>query len=235
MMLADLGADVVRVARPGDAAAGLMASTADETPTERMIRGHRKIDVVSRGRRLVEADLKHPDGLATVLDLIEQSDVLIEGFRPGVAERLGIGPDACLDRNPRLVYARITGWGQDGPFAQVPGHDINYVALSGALDALRRDLIGLSADREELLRGQSRPQTWAAGKARLAAVFKGKTLAQWSDLLEGTDTCFAPVLTLEEAPRHPHNATRGTFIEVNGITQPAPAPRFSRTPAGRPS
>jgi alpha-methylacyl-CoA racemase len=97
------------------------------------------------------------------------------------------------------------------------------------------DLIGLSADRDELLRGQSRPQTWAAGKARLAAVFKGKTLAQWSDLLEGTDTCFAPVLTLDEAPRHPHNVARGTFVEVDGITQPAPAPRFSRTPAGRPT
>jgi alpha-methylacyl-CoA racemase len=342
MMLADLGADVLRVVRPGDTAAGLAASTVDESPAERMIRGHRTIDLVSRGRRLAEADLKHPGGLATVLDLIGEADVLIEGFRPGVAERLGVGPDACLERNPRLIYARITGWGQDGPYAQVPGHDINYVALSGVLDALRRDggppapplnllgdyggggmllvtgilaalverslsgkgqvvdasmtdgiallttlihgmraeglwnaepgtnvldlgapfynvyetadgryltigcgepqfyaklldLIGLSAQREELLRGQSRPETWPAGKAVLAAVFTGKTLAEWRGLLEGTDTCFAPVLTLDEAPRHPHHVARGTFMEVDGITQPAPAPRFSRTPAGRPS
>ena len=351
MMLADLGADVVRVVRPGDgaaepgagsAAAGPKASPAEETGTERMIRGHRKIDLVSRGRRLAEADLKRPDGLAMVLGLIGEADVLIEGFRPGVAERLGVGPDACLERNPRLIYARITGWGQDGPLAQVPGHDINYVALSGVLDALRSggrppapplnllgdyggggmllatgilaalversvsgkgqvvdasmtdgiallttlihgmraeglwnaepgtnvldlgapfynvyetadgryltigcgepqfyatllDLVGLSAQREELLRGQTRPQTWPAGKAVLAAVFKGETLAHWRDLLEGTDTCFAPVLTLDEAPAHPHNVARGTFIEVDGITQPAPAPRFSRTPAGRPT
>ena len=341
MMLADLGADVLRVVRPGDATAGGEASTADESPAERMIRGHRKIDLVSRGRRLAEADLKHPDGLATVLGLISEADVLIEGFRPGVAERLGVGPDACLERNPRLIYARITGWGQDGPYAQVPGHDINYVALSGVLDALRRDgqppapplnllgdyggggmllvtgilaalversasgkgqvvdasmtdgiallttlihgmraeglwnaepgtnvldlgapfynvyetadgryltigcgepqfyarlldLIGLPAQRQELLRGQSRPETWPAGKAVLAAVFKGKTLVEWRDLLEGTDTCFAPVLTLDEAPRHPQHVARGTFMEVDGITQPAPAPRFSRTPAGRP-
>ena len=133
MILADLGADVVRIVRPQD-----VSADADETGTERMIRGHRRIDLVARGRRSVAVDLKQPDGLATVLRLVDGADVLLEGFRPGVAERLGVGPDACLERNPRLVYARITGWGQDGPYAQTPGHDINYVALAGALDPLRR-------------------------------------------------------------------------------------------------
>src|SRR5215469_9855921 len=133
MVLSDLGADVLRVVRPEDVQGG------PESGIERMIRGRRQIDLVTRGRRSVAADLKHPGGLAAVLRLIEQADVLVEGFRPGVAERLGLGPDACLARNPRLVYARMTGWGQGGPYAQVPGHDINYVALSGALDALRRD------------------------------------------------------------------------------------------------
>jgi alpha-methylacyl-CoA racemase len=303
-----------------------------------MIRGHRKIDLVSRGRKLVTADLKDPDGLAAVRRLIADADVVVEGFRPGVAERLGLGPDGCLERNPRLVYARITGWGQEGPYAQVPGHDINYVALSGVLDALRRDgqppapplnllgdyggggmllvvgilsalversvsgkgqvvdaamidgvsllttifhgmraeglwndepgtnvldlgapfynvyetadgrylaigcgeprfyallldAIGLDGERDDLLRGQADPASWDAGKERLAAVFKGRTLDEWRALLEGIDTCFAPVLTMAEAPYHPHNVARGTFIEVDGVVQPAPAPRFSRTPA----
>jgi alpha-methylacyl-CoA racemase len=291
---------------------------------------------VTRGRRSVAIDLKHPGGIAAALRLIDQSDVLIEGFRPGVAERLGLGPDTCLPRNPRLVYARITGWGQDGGYAQAPGHDINYVALAGALDLLRRgseppapplNLLGdyggggmllvvgvLSAllerfrsgrgqvvdasmidgvallttlfhgmraeglwsdvpgtntldlgapfynvyetadgryltigcgepqfyaellDRlgigHELLRQQTDPATWPAGKARLAAVFKTKPLDEWCAALEGT--CFAPVLTLAEAPAHPHNAARGTFVEVGGVVQPGPAPRFSRTPAGLP-
>jgi alpha-methylacyl-CoA racemase len=307
---------------------------------ERMIAGRRRIDLVSRGRRLVEADLKDAADRERVLALIDAADVVVEGFRPGVAERLGVGPDACLRRNPRLVYARITGWGQSGPYAQLPGHDINYVALSGVLDALRRDglppapplnllgdyggggmllavgilaalversasgvgqvvdaamidglallstllhgmraeglwndqpgqnvlslgapfynvyeaadgryltigcgeprfyatlldAIGLAGQRDELLRGQADPSTWPAGQAVLAAVFRGRTLEQWCDLLDGTDTCFAPVLTLAEAPLHPHNRARGTFVEVDGVVQPAPAPRFSRTPLGR--
>jgi alpha-methylacyl-CoA racemase len=332
MVLADLGADVVRVARPQD-----VAPSDDETGTERMIRGHRRIDLVARGRRSVAIDLKHPDGLAAALRLVDQADVLIEGFRPGVAERLGIGPDPCLRRNPRLVYARITGWGQDGRYAQTPGHDINYVALAGALDPLRRgdeppapplnllgdyggggmllavgvlsalversrsgrgqvvdaamvdgvallttlfhgmraegvwsdvpgtntldlgapfynvyetadgryltvgcgepqfyaDLLERLGLGDELLHQQTDPATWPAGKARLAAVFKTKPLDEWCALLEGT--CFAPVLTLAEAPAHPHNVERQTFVEVDGVVQPGPAPRFSRTPAAVPA
>jgi alpha-methylacyl-CoA racemase len=284
---------------------------------------------------VIAADLKRPEGVAALLALVERADVLIDPFRPGVAERLGIGPDPCLERNPRLVYARITGWGQSGPYASVPGHDLNYVALSGALDPLRHegqppfpplnllgdfggggmllavgvlsalverarsglgqiidvamvdgvsllttlfhgmraeglwsdvrgtnvldlgapfynvyetadgryltiacgepkfyasllDLLGL--DRE-LLAQQNEPETWPAGKERLAAVFKTKTLEQWCALLEGADTCFAPVLEMKEAPEHPHNVHRRTFVAVDGVVQPAPAPRFSRTPA----
>jgi alpha-methylacyl-CoA racemase len=352
MILADLGAEVTRIVRPGQAGAAARDARAvppggDGSPsasrelTERMIAGQRRIDPVARGRRLVEADLKDAVGRERVLALIDASDVLTEGFRPGVAERLGVGPGSCLGRNPRLVYARVTGWGQSGPYAQVPGHDINYVALSGVLDALRRDgrppapplnllgdyggggmllvvgilaalversasglgqvvdaamidgvsllstllhgmraeglwndepertvlglgapfynvyetadgrfltigcgeprfyarlldAIGLRGQRDELLRGQADPSTWPSGQARLAAVFKGKPLREWRALLEGTDTCFAPVLTLAEAPDHPHSRARGTFIEVDGVVQPAPAPRFSRTPAGTP-
>jgi alpha-methylacyl-CoA racemase len=141
-----------------------------------MIRGHRRIDLVARGRRLVEADLK------------DAAD--------GRFVTIGCG-------EPQF-YARLL------------------------------DAIGLRGQRDEMLRGQADPSTWPSGKARLAAVFKGKTLQEWRDLLEGTDTCFAPVLTLAEAPRHPHNLARGTFIEVDGVVQPAPAPRFSRTPAGAP-
>lgn len=337
MILADLGADVARVARPGTAVAG------DATPEQRMISGQRRIDPLLRGRRTVAVDLKDPAGRSAVLALTDRADVLIEGYRPGVAERLGIGPDDCLKRNPRLIYARITGWGQHGPLSDVPGHDINYVALTGALDALRHgdqeppapplNLLGdyggggmllvtgilaalverassgrgqvvdaamtdgvallttllhgmraeglwgppgtnvldlgapfynvyttadgrhltvgcgepkfyaellarldLPADeRAELLRGQAQPRTWPDGKKRLAAVFRGKTLSQWREVLEGTDTCFAPVLTLEEAPEHPHHSARGTFVTIDGVTQPAPAPRFSRTPARTPA
>jgi alpha-methylacyl-CoA racemase len=334
MVLADLGADVVRIARLDD-----VAPADDESGMERMIRGHRRIDLVTRGRRSIAVDLKQPDGLAATLRLIGQADVLIEGFRPGTAERLGLGPDACLRHNPRLVYARITGWGQEGRYAQTPGHDINYVALAGALDPLRRgqqppapplNLLGdyggggmllvvgvLSALLErsvsgrgqvvdasmvdgvallttlfhgmraeglwsdvpgtntldlvspfynvyetadgryvtvgcgepqfyaellerlglgdELLHQQTDPATWPEGKARLAAVFKTKRLDEWCALLEGANTCFAPVLTLAEAPAHPHNVSRRTFVEVDGVVQPAPAPRFSRTPAELPA
>ena len=333
MVLADLGAEVVSVARVQDVDAGR-----EETGTERMLRGHRSIDLVTRGKRSVAIDLKHPDGLATALRLVDQADVLVEGNRPGVAERLGIGPDTCTGRNPRMVYARITGWGQDGPYAQVPGHDINYVALAGALHHLRRegqapmpplnllgdyggggmllvvgilsalversvsgrgqvvdaamvDGVGLlttifhgmraeglwsdepgtnildlgsphynlyeTADGRyvsvgagepqfyrELLRRlgvdetlvdvQGEPTTWPAGRERLAAVFRTKTLREWCDTLEGADTCFAPVLSMAEAPQHPHHRARQAFIEVDGVVQPAPAPRFSRTPPATP-
>lgn len=334
MVLADLGAEVVCIARPDD-----VAPADDESGTERMIRGHRRIDLVTRGRRSIAVDLKKPDGLQAARRLIDQADVLIEGFRPGVAERLGLGPDACLRRNPRLVYARITGWGQEGRYAQTPGHDINYVALAGALDPLRRgqqppapplNLLGdyggggmllvvgvLSALLErsgsgrgqvvdasmvdgvallttlfhgmraeglwsdvpgtnvldlgapfynvyetadgryltvgcgepqfyaellqrvglgdELLHQQADPATWPEGRTRLAEVFKTRPLDEWCALLEGTNTCFAPVLTLAEAPAHPHNVEHGTFVEVDGVVQPGPAPRFSRTPAELPA
>ncbi|NKQ54449.1 CoA transferase [Amycolatopsis sp. K13G38] len=327
MMLADLGADVVRIARP-------RPPLAAATGTEKMIHGRREIDPVGRGRRTVTLDLRRSGDLATALRLTDAADVLLEGFRPGAAERLGLGPEVCLERNPRLVYARITGWGQDGPLAHVPGHDINYVALSGALDPLRRNgdppapplnllgdyggggmlavagILGAVVERsfsglgqvvdaamidgvallttvvhgmraeglwsdepgsnvldlgapfynvyetadgryvtvgcgeprfyaellrrlglgEDMLHRQSDPGGWAADRAALASVFAGRTLADWCELLEGTDTCFAPVLTPAEAPAHPHNAARGTFTEVDGVTQPAAAPRFSRTP-----
>lgn len=330
MLLADLGADVVRVARTED-----VASLGDEeTDTERLVRGHRRVDLLARGRRSVAIDLKRPEGVATALRLVDRADVLVEGYRPGVAERLGLGPDVCLGRNPRLVYARITGWGQDGPYAQVPGHDINYVALAGALDPLRRadgapapplNLLGdfggggmllvvgilsalversrsgrgqvvdaamvdgvallttlfhgmraegLWSDRpgtnvldlaapfynvyetadaryvtvaagepkfyaallerlglDEMHDQQTDPSTWPDAKARLAAVFKTKTRDEWCALLEGSDTCFAPVLSLAEAPQHAHNAARRTFVEVDGVVQPSAAPRFDRTPA----
>lgn len=329
MMLADLGAEVVSVARPGEVEAG-----ADDSGTERMIAGRRRIDPVMRGRRSIALDLKHPDGLATALRLIDRADVLIEGNRPGVAERLGVGPEVCLGRNPGLVYARITGWGQTGPYAHTPGHDVNYVALSGTLDLLRGPggtptpplnllgdyggggmllvvgILGALVERsvsgrgqvvdaamldgvallstvvhgmraeglwsdarggnvldmgapfynvyetadgrfvsvgagepqfyaqlldhlglkDELLHQQSDPTSWAASRARLAEVFRTRTFDQWCALLEGTDTCFAPVLTPDEATRHPHNVARGVFTEVDGVVQPSAAPRFGRTP-----
>jgi len=331
MLLADLGADVLRVTRKDDA-----STDDDASDTERMLHGHRRIDLLARGRSTVGIDLKHPDGTDALLGLGDRADVLIDPFRPGVAERLGIGPDVCLRRNPRLIFARITGWGQSGPYAATPGHDLNYVALAGALDPLRRgpgeppapplnlvgdfggggmllavgvlgalferassgqgqvidvamvdgvallttlfhgmraeglwsdvpgtnvldlgapfynvyetsderyvtiacgepqfyarllDILGLG---RELLAQQADPTTWAAGKEKLAAVFKTRTLEEWCELLEGADTCFAPVLGLAEAPRHAHNLDRGTFVEVDGVVQPGPAPRFSRTPA----
>jgi alpha-methylacyl-CoA racemase len=331
MVLADLGAEVVRLCRPP------MRPATDDSPTARMIAGRRQVDLVLRGRRSIAIDLKHPDGLAAALRLVESADVLIEGYRPGAAERLGIGPDACLARNPRLVYARITGWGQDGPYANAPGHDVNYVALSGALDLLRRraddapapplNLLGdyggggmllvvgvlaalfersrsgsgqvvdaamvdgvallttifhgmmaeglwpevpgthvlqlgapfynvyetadgryvsvgagepqfyaqlverIGAD-PALVAKQSDPTTWPDARERLAAIFRTKSRDEWCDILEGTDTCFAPVLTATEAPAHAHLRARATYVEVDGVNQPAPAPRFGRTPAG---
>ena len=319
MMLADMGAEVIRVDRAENVSGGDPAIP--------------PADLNNRGRRSIGVDLKNPDGVAVVLDLVEQADALIEGFRPGVAERLGIGPDDCLARNPRIVYGRMTGWGQDGPLAGAAGHDINYIALAGALEPIGRrgeapmpplNLIGdyggggmllafgvvcgvLEAQRSgqgqvvdaamvdgaavlmtmthalramgvwndergtnlldtgahfynvyetadgkyvaigsiepqfyaELLRltgleGEELPwqhdrQEWPALKDRLAAIFKTRTRDEWRDLMEGTDVCFAPVLSIPEAIEHPHNVDRGTFVEVAGIRQPGPAPRFSRT------
>ena len=320
MWLADMGAEVLRVERPG----GIPAQSWPEPA----------VDVVSRGRRCVCIDLKRSEGVALVLDLVQHADGLFEGNRPGVMERLGLGPDACLARNPRLVYGRMTGWGQDGPLAQAAGHDLNFIALAGALDLIGRqgqpptppvNLVGDYAGggmvlafgmvcallecqrsgrgqvidasivdgaamltavfhgirhagflREERgtniidsgshfydayetadgkyvsiasfephfyaelvgrlgLEGEDLPQMdpsrWPELKARFAQLFKSKTRQQWCELLEGTEACFAPVLSIAEAPRHPHNQARGTFVEVAGVIQPRPAPRFSRTPA----
>jgi alpha-methylacyl-CoA racemase len=321
MLLADLGAEVLAVERP--AAANRPARPA----------------LLGRGRRRVAVDLKHPEGPGVVLDLVAGADALVEGFRPGVAERLGIGPDACLARNPRLVYGRATGWGQDGPLAPAAGHDIGYIALSGTLhpigpadgapvpplnligdfggggmllalgvvaalleagrsgrgqvvDAAMVDGAALlatqlhellaaglwtdrrganlldgaapfygvyeTADGRHLAVGALEPQFyaellervglaaedlppqldrdgWPVLRDRLAARFRTRTRDEWCRLLEGTDACVAPVLSLLEAPTHPHNQARGTFVDVGGVTQPAPAPRFSRTPCAAPA
>ena len=319
MMLADMGAEVLRIDRQGGGADLL---------------GQRH-DVLARGRRSVALDLKKPQGVETALRLIAGAEVLLEGFRPGVMERLGLAPEICLERNPCLVYARMTGWGQDGPLAKAAGHDINYIALSGALSAIGTpasgpvpplNLVGdfggggmlmafgiacalveakrsgrgqvvdaAMADGAALLtamiyslkgnglwpggRGENlldggaahygtyqcadgkwvaigplEPQfhalflekcgiddpdfadpadrsRWPRLRAKLEALFKSRPRAEWRTLLEGSDVCFAPVLDLDEAPAHPHNRARGSFFTRDGITQPAPAPRFDRTPA----
>lgn len=325
MMLADQGARVIRIDRPvkPGQASGMGALTA------------RKSDVLSRGRESIALDLKSPEGQQTALALIARADILIEGFRPGVMESLGIGPEVCLKLRPSLVYGRVTGWGQTGPLSQAAGHDINYVALSGALHTNRRageaptvapGLIGdfggggmllafgvlaalahaqrtgegqvvdaaitdgaalltalvqgwhsaglwsneagtnngdggahfyntyQCADGKCISIGPMEPQfykllrekcnlhdplydaqwdssQWPTLKAKLSDVFSKKTRQEWCELLEGTDVCFAPVLDLDEAPGHPHNISRGTFVTVEGITQPAPAPKFGLTPA----
>jgi alpha-methylacyl-CoA racemase len=325
MMLADMGADVIRVDRAGSVSGG-----DPERPPA---------DLLARGRRSIGVDLKSPEGVEVVLGLVEKADALIEGFRPGVTERLGLGPDECLARNPALVYGRMTGWGQDGPYASAAGHDINYIALAGALEPIGRagqpptvplNLVGdfggggmllafgiacgiIEAQRNgrgqvvdaamvdgaaslmtmfhaframgiwsdergtnmldsgahyydvyetadgkyvsigsiepqfyaELLRltgleGEDLPRQndkaeWPALKERLAAIFRSRTRAEWDELMEHTDVCYAPVLSLPEAVTHPHNVARGTFVEVAGIPQPGPAPRFSRTSTGVPT
>jgi alpha-methylacyl-CoA racemase len=321
MMLADMGAEVLRIARPD--------------PEKRAM--PQRFYFTDRNRRSIAVDLKSAEGVQLVKRLLASADALIEGFRPGVMERLGLGPTECLAFNPRLVYGRMTGWGQDGPLAQSPGHDINYIALTGALDAIGEadgppvvplNLVGdfggggmylafgiacalLEAGRSgkgqvvdaamvdgaaslmnymyghvaggkwpgrgratlggaaphygvyetsdgkyvsvgaaepkfyaELLRvtgldKESLPDrgdtaNWPALRTKFAAVFRTRTQAEWCALLEHSQACFAPVLDMAEAPRHPHNVARGTFIEVDGHVQPAPAPRFSRTPAGLP-
>jgi alpha-methylacyl-CoA racemase len=331
MMLGDMGADLIRIERAGVAL--------EQDPAK---------DPLLRNRRSIALNLKHPDGVGTALRLISTAHVLIEGYRPGVMERLGLGPDPCLQRNPRLVYGRMTGWGQDGPLASVAGHDINYIALSGTLhligppggkptpplnligdfggggmlllsgvlaalleasnsgrgqvvdaamvdgavalmgmmfalraDGYFRDSTGDNAfaggapfydtyetlDGKYISIGSLEPQfyallleklglseepelqglglasigdaearaRWPALRRALQRAFKTRTREDWQNVLEGSDVCFAPVLTLEEAAHHPHNVARQTFIEVGGVTQNAPAPRFSRTPAATPA
>ena len=332
MMFADMGAEVILVERKADAARlPGMLENANAT-------------IMNRGKKSIALDLKTDGAVELVLQLLRDADGLIEAFRPGVMERLGLGPDICLDTNPALVYGRMTGWGQDGPLSQAAGHDINYVALSGALwyggradspptvpPTLVGDIAGgsmlltvgmlagmLNAQatgkgqvvdaaicdgsaaattllyalfqngqwtprrQDNLLDGASHwydtyetadgkyvsigaiepqfyarlleslglakdpdferqydRQSWPALKQRFTEIFKSKTRAEWCELMEGTDICFAPVLDFDEAPRHPHNVVRGTFTSVEGVTQPAPAPRFSATPsaiaAGPPS
>ncbi|MFZ6742571.1 CaiB/BaiF CoA transferase family protein [Undibacterium sp. JH2W] len=322
MMLADMGAEVIRIDRK------LLAGANNPFPMLGT-----KYDVMARGRRSLALDLKQPEAKAVLLDLIENADILLEGFRPGVMERLGLGPEACQQRNPRLVYGRITGWGQDGPLAQAAGHDLNYIALSGMLHAMGRadtppapplNLVGdfgggammlafgvvcaalearssgkgqvvdaamvdgsallgamiygfcafgawsgqrganmldggahfydtyACADGKFISIGAIEPQfyallleragitdpafnkqmdnrKWPELKEKSTALFKTRTRQQWCELMEGTDICFAPVLDMAEAPEHPHNKARGNFTDVEGIVQPAPAPRFSRT------
>ena len=320
MLLSDLGADVVRIDRKTGPVGG-SRPTVD------------RFSVTARGRRSVALDLKHPDAIETCLKLMEQADMVFEGFRPGVMERLGLGPEVALKRNPKLVYGRMTGWGQTGPLANAAGHDINYIALSGALhaiggkdkpvpplnlvgdfgggalylafgmlaalthartsgqgqvvDAAMTDgaasllsmfyafrAIGMWSDERanNLLDGgahfydtyqcsdgewvaigaiepqfyallvekagltdpqfakQMSREDWPELKTKLAAVIATKSRADWCAIMEGTDICFAPVLSLAEAPSHPHNVARQTFVEVEGVVQPAPAPRFSATP-----
>jgi alpha-methylacyl-CoA racemase len=325
MLLADLGADVLRIDR---------ADRARGAPDPIPGRADAEHDLLNRGRKSVAIDLKHADGRAAVLRLVESADALIEGFRPGVVERLGIGPDECRRRNPRLVYGRMTGWGQEGPLAQAVGHDINYIAVGGALGAIGRagqpptpplslvgdfggggmllalgvvsallearrsgqgqvvdaamvdgtallmtHFYGLSSvgiwrdergtnridsgahfydvyetkDGEYVAVGAIEPRfyanllaalqldqvelpdqmdrdTWPAMKERFATVFRTRTRDEWCRAVDGLETCISPVLSLAEATRHEHNAARGTFVEAAGVVQPAPAPRFSRTP-----
>jgi alpha-methylacyl-CoA racemase len=316
MMLSDMGAEVIRIDRPGRPA-------------------HAPKDALSRGRKSIALNLKNSNGVEAALRLIASADGLIEGFRPGVMERLGLGPDVCKARNPKIVFGRMTGWGQDGPLAHAAGHDTNYIALSGVLHAIGyRDqpppmplnLVGdfggggmylafgmmcalwearssghgqvvdaamvdgaaslanavfamhsrgayrderesnwldsgshfggcyktkdggyisilslepqfydlllekLNLDKDHYSE-QMNGERWPEYKEAFKALFLTKTRDEWCDLLEGTDVCFAPVLSLAEAPKHPHNAARGTFTEHDGFLQVAPAPRFSRTNA----
>jgi alpha-methylacyl-CoA racemase len=318
MLFADLGARVIRVDRLSASGLGLSMP--------------RRFKLLERSRPSLAVDLKHPDGITLALDLMEQADAVIEGFRPGIMERLGLGPDVALARNPRLVYGRMTGWGQTGPLAQAAGHDLNYLALVGGLHAIGRagskptPPLNLAADfgggalylafgmacamleaqrsgkgqvvdaamtdgaaslmtmfyglyaggmhklergtnlldsgsaiyetyecadgkfisiapielkfREVLFERLGLPFSTDDGPAlrgKLETLFKTRTRDEWCTLLEGTDACFAPVLSMAEAPQHPHNVARGSFVEVDGVVQPAPAPRFSRTPSAHPT
>ncbi|HUG31668.1 MAG TPA: CaiB/BaiF CoA-transferase family protein [Acidimicrobiia bacterium] len=319
MVLADLGAEVIRVDRPGGGSVPI---------------GSKENDVLNRGKRSVAIDLKHEAGAEVVLALVESADALIEGFRPGVAERLGVGPGPCLARTPSLVYARMTGWGQEGPMSAMAGHDIDYIALSGVLHAVGPadrplpplNLVGdfggggmmlamgvlaamihsraggegqvvdaamvdgsallmashhgfladgwwtteresnlldggapfyttyRTSDGAHVAVGALEPQffsalldgleiepsaigaqndrdAWPDMRTRFAERFMTKTRDQWADHFAGTDACVAPVLSMSEAPEHPHNAGRGTFVEIAGVIQPGPVPRFSSSPA----
>ncbi len=320
MMLADMGAEVLRIDRADRVEGGDPAKP--------------PLDFLSRGRRSVGLDLKSPDGVELLLSLVEVADVVIEGFRPGVMERLGVGPKVCLARNPRLIFGRMTGWGQEGPLAQAAGHDINYIALAGALEPIGRlgekplpplnlvgdfggggmllaygiacalverarsgkgqvvdaamvdgaaalmtflhgaqqsgwwkpergtnlldsgahfydtyetsdgkyisigaieykfykELIAKLGLAPEDLPDQMDRSHWPKQKERFTELIKTKTREEWCEILEGTDACFAPVLSMTEASDHPHLRKRGTFVEVAGALQPGPAPRFSRTP-----
>ncbi|MEM7078878.1 MAG: CaiB/BaiF CoA-transferase family protein [Pseudomonadota bacterium] len=322
MMLADMGAEIIRVDRA--ASAGQAANATD---------------FLARGRKSIAVDLKNPEAVATVLQLIDSADALIEGFRPGVTERLGIGPEVCLQRNPKLVYGRMTGWGQTGSMSHAAGHDINYIALSGALHAigdkdgnpvpplnlvgdfggggmflafgiaaalfeaaksgqgqvvdaamtdgsavLMNAIFGMmntgrwshergtnmldggahfygtyaTADGKHVSIGSIEPQfyelllektglagdntlpaqmsrdEWPLLREKLEAVFKTKSRDEWDEIMLGTDICYAPVLSFDEACDHPHNVDRQTFVEADGVRQAAPAPRFSRTEAQLP-
>ena len=325
MMLAEMGATVLRIDRVVDGGLGIPLAT--------------RFELLKRSRHIIQLDLKHPQAVALTLHLIDQADALIEGFRPQVMERLGLGPDICLGRNPRLVFGRVTGWGQEGPLAHAAGHDLNYIALTGALHAIGRaggpptpplNLVGdfgggalylvvgvlaaiiearqsgkgqvvdaamvdgasslmtsiyggkasgrLSGPRgtnvtdsgayfyevyecadgryvsvaaieakfhAELLRlleidpstmpPQMDRERWPEVKARMAERFRTRTRDEWCALLEGSDACFAPVLSMDEAPDHPHNRARAAFVELDGVRQPAPAPRFSRTQLAPPT
>lgn len=317
MILADLGAEVIRVDRPGDASGAVPPH----------------LDALRRSRESVALNLRTDEGAEAVLAMVEKADVLIEGFRPGVTERLGLGPNRCLERNPKLVYGRMTGWGQTGPLAHSAGHDISYLALTGALHAMGRadedpsiplnlvgdfgggslylavgvlaavfeaarsgkgqivdaaiidgaanmtavfhgmmaagmwqdqrgsneldsgrpwydvyktsdskhvaigpiepkfyaDFVrGLGLDPAEMDRAS--PESWPSLRAKIAGVFATRTRDDWAEHFEGTDACVSPVLSLKEAPNHPHMVDRETFVDVDGVKQPAPAPRFSRTP-----
>ena len=316
MLLSDMGADVIRIDRQGG-------------------RPPHKAEVWCRGRTTLALDMKKPEAVEAALRLIEKADALIEGFRPGVMERLGVGPGVCLARNPRLVYGRMTGWGQEGPLSRAAGHDINYIALSGALHAIGnrgqrpvpplnlvgdfgggalylafglvcgileaqksgkgqvvdtamtdgaaslmsmfygmaamgmwkdergvnlldsgahfydtyetrdgkfvalgsiepqfyRELLEKTGITDDAFAAQMDRNAWPALKEKLAAVIKTKTRDDWDAIMLGSDVCYAPVLSITEAPKHPHNVARKTFVEVDGVVQPAPAPRFSRTVA----
>lgn len=318
MILADMGAEVIRIDRKGGMDPRIMK------------------DVSARGKKSIVVNLKTQEGVETFLRLVENADVVIDPYRPGVCEKLGIGPDVCMARNPKLIFARMTGWGQEGPMAQAAGHDINYISLTGALfatgrrgerpvpalnligdmggggmllvngvlaalleasqsgkgqvldvamvdgaaqlmwmmhgfeavgawDATQREanmldgaahfydtyecacggyvsigsiepqfyalLIELAQLDEATFADQNNPALWPELKAKLTEVFKAKTRDEWCAIMEGTDVCFAPVLSFKEAPSHPANIARNVYQEVDGVVQPSPAPRFSRTPS----
>ncbi|MBL4781612.1 MAG: CoA transferase [Porticoccaceae bacterium] len=322
MMLSDMGAEVIRVDRLTASGLGIPMP--------------KQFNFLGRGRKSIALDLKNPEGIETLLDLIDKADIVIEGFRPGVMERLGMGPDVCLARNPKLVFGRVTGWGQEGPLSKSAGHDLNYIALSGALHAIGRSndepptpplnlvgdfgggtmfiVVGILAALHEVknsgkgqvvdagmvdgalslmtsiygmhaggnqsderasnildsgahfynvyetrdgkyvsigsietkfyamlldklgldpdsLPPQMERESWPAMKEKFKEIFLTKTRDEWCELMENTDICFAPVLSLAEAPDYAHNKERGSFVDVEGVMHPAPAPRFSATPS----